>query len=82
MEAPKLPGLFKISKHRQFDFKTRYYNDKNTTVNINQNTRPINNNLKNQWGLSKRSQTNRRINKILFIAFFTLSILTFLILKA
>lgn len=82
MQAPKLPSLFKTSKHRRFDFKTRYYNEEQTRINKGQDMRLKKNNLKNTWGPSKRSQTNKKINKILFFAFLSLSLLTFLIFKA
>ena len=28
MQAPKLPSFFKTAKHRRFDFKTRYYDER------------------------------------------------------
>ena len=28
MQAPKIPGFLKTIKHRRFDFKTRYYDER------------------------------------------------------
>lgn len=33
MNAPKIPSLFKIPRHKQFEYKPRYYNEAQERIN-------------------------------------------------
>lgn len=84
MQAPKLPSFFKTSRHRQFDFKTRYYNaekeDLDNRVKLAQTNR---HNIKfsNNWQNNKRSNSINQSNKRVILIVIVLLIVSFILLK-
>ena len=66
MNAPKLPSFFKTTSHRQFDFKTRYYDPtkeqraEHTDLNKTSIAYSL---ISNNWANSKRSKTVNQSNK-------------------
>ena len=84
MQAPKIPGFFKIAKHRRFDFKTRYYNEQKE--NLDERVKNAENGrskirFNNHWGPAKRVSANKTANRMVFIIFIALCALSYLILK-
>jgi hypothetical protein len=84
MKSPKLPSFFKTAKHRQFDFKTRYYDARkedldNRVKRAEEGKSMIR--FKNDWGPAKRSKANRKSNRIILLITIALMILCWLILK-
>ena len=84
MQAPKLPSFFKTSRHRQFDFKTRYYDaqkeDLDNRVKSAENCK-ITLRFNKDWQQSKRSKENNNSNKRIILIVIILVILSFTLLK-
>tara|TARA_B100000886_G_scaffold324578_1_gene269385 strand:- start:2617 stop:2874 length:258 start_codon:yes stop_codon:yes gene_type:complete len=84
MQAPKLPSFFKISRHRQFDFKTRYYDalkeDFNNRVKSAESGKTTFR-FSNDWQQSKRSKENSTSNKRLIFIVIILVLLSFALMK-
>ena len=84
MQVPKLPSLFKTSKHRQFDFKTRYYDaQKEDLDNRVKSTEKRKTTLRfsKDWQQSKRSKENSTSNKRTILIVIILVLISFAILK-
>ena len=84
MQAPKLPSFFKTSRHRQFDFKTRYYDaQKEDLDNRVKSAESGKTTLKvsKYWQHSKRSKENSTSNKRIFLIVIILVLLSFALLK-
>ena len=84
MQAPKLPSFFKTSRHRQFDFKTRYYNaekeDLDNRVKLAQTNRHSFK-FSNNWQNNKRSNSINQSNKRVILIVIVLLIVSFILLK-
>lgn len=84
MQAPKLPSFFKTSRHRQFDFKTRYYDaqkeDLDNRVKSAESGK-ITLRFSNDWKHSKRSKENITSNKRVILIVIILVLLSFALLK-
>lgn len=84
MQAPKLPSFFKTAKHRRFDFKTRYYDEKKENLDKRvKNAENGRSNIKfnNHWGPATRVSANKTANRMVFVIFIALCTLSYLILK-
>ena len=84
MQAPRLPSFFKTAKNRQFDFKTRYYDEQKENLDERvKNAKKGRSNIRfnNQWGPSKRVSANKTAKRMVFIIFIALCALSYLILK-
>ena len=84
MQAPKLPSFFKTARHRQFDFKSRYYDarkeDLEKRVKAAQSTNS-NLNFSKNWQQSKRSKEINYSNKRIILIVFVLLLFSFALLK-
>ena len=84
MQVPKLPSFFKTSKHRQFDFKTRYYDaqkeDLDNRVKSTENSKTTLR-FSKDWQQSKRSNENSTSNKRIILIVLILVLISFAILK-
>ena len=84
MQAPKLPSFFKTSRHRQFDFKTRYYDaqkeDLDKRVKSAKNGKGTLRFTKD-WQQSKRSKENSTSNKRTILIVIILVLISFALLK-
>ncbi len=84
MQAPKLPSFFKTSRHRQFDFKTRYYDaqkeDLENRVKSAENSKTTLR-FSKDWQQSKRSNENSTSNKRIILIVLILVLLSFALLK-
>ena len=84
MQAPKFPSFFKISRHRQFDFKTRYYDaqkedlDKRVKSTLSGKTTLR---FTKDWQQSKRSKENSTSNKRIILIIIILVLISFALLK-
>ena len=84
MQAPKLPSFFKMSRHRQFDLKTRYYDarkeDLEKRVKLAESGQKT---LKfsKDWQQSKRSKESTTSNKRIILIVIILVLLSFALLK-
>ena len=84
MQAPKLPSFFKTSRHRQFDFKTRYYDaQKEDLDNRVKSAESGKTTLRfsKDWQQSKRSKENSTSNKRIILIVLILVLLSFALLK-
>ena len=84
MIAPKLPSFFKTSRHRQFDFKTRYYDaQKEDLDNRVKSAESGKTTLRfsKDWQQSKRSKQNSTSNKRIILIVIILVLLSFALLK-
>jgi hypothetical protein len=84
MQVPKLPSFFKTSRHRQFDFKTRYYDaQKEDLDNRVKSAESGKTTLRfsKDWQQSKRSKENSSSNKRIILIFIILVLLSFALLK-
>ena len=84
MQAPKLPSFFKTSRHRQFDFKTRYYDaqkeDLDKRVKSSKSGKATLRFTKD-WQQSKRSKENSTSNKRTILIVIILVLISFALLK-
>lgn len=80
MIAPKLPSFFKTSSHRQFNYKSRYFNQKKENI-IQKKKANAKIEFDNSWGPSKRSVVNNKSNRIIFLIIIALFLFSFLLLK-
>ena len=80
MIAPKLPSFFKTSTHRQFNYKSRYFNPKKDDV-IQKKKSNAKIEFDKGWGPSKRSTINNKSNRIIFLIIIALFLFSFLLLK-
>ena len=84
MQAPKFTSFFKTSRHRQFDFKTRYYDaqkedlDKRVKSALSGKT---NLRFTKDWQQSKRSKENSTSNKRIILIIIILVLISFALLK-
>lgn len=84
MQAPKLPSFFKTSRHRQFDFKSRYYDaQKEDLDNRLKSAESGKTTLRfsKDWQQSKRSKENSTSNKRIILIVIILVLLSFVLLK-
>ena len=84
MQSPKLPSFFKTANHRQFDLKTRYYDERKEELDERVKRAEEGRNairFKNDWGSSKRSEANKKSNRIIFLIIVALTAFCWLILK-
>ena len=84
MQAPKLPSFFKTSRHRQFSFKTRYYNaQKEDLDNRVKSAESGKSNLRfsKDWQQSKRSKEAAVSNKRIILIVIILLLISFALLK-
>ncbi len=84
MQAPRLPSFFKTAKHRRFDFKTRYYDEKKENLDKrvkNAENGRSNIRFNNHWGPAMRVSAKKTANRVVFIIFIALCALSYLILK-
>ena len=84
MQVPKLPSFFKTSRHRQFDFKTRYYDaQKEDLDNRVKSAESGKTTLRfsKDWQQSKRSKENSTSNKRIILIVIILVLLSFALLK-
>ena len=84
MQAPKLPSFFKTSRHRQFDFKTRYYDARKEDLDNrvkSAESGKINLRFSKDWQQSKRSKENSSSNKRIILIVIILVLLSFALLK-
>ena len=84
MHAPKLPSFFKTLRHRQFDFKTRYYDaQKEDLENRVKNASNSKTHLRftNHWQHNKRSKETNNSNKRVVLIVIVLLMISFIILK-
>ena len=80
MIAPKLPSFFKTSSHRQFNYKSRYFNQKKENI-IQKKKANAKIEFDKGWGPSKRSAVNNKSNRIIFLIIIALFLFSFLLLK-
>lgn len=84
MQVPKLPSFFKTSRHRQFDFKTRYYDAQKEDLDNRVKSAEIGKTtlrFSKDWQQSKRSKENSSSNKRIILIFIILVLLSFALLK-
>ena len=81
MQAPKLPSFFKTPKHRRFNFKTRYYNEKKENLDKRVKNARSNIRFNNHWGPATRVSANKTANRMVFVIFIALCALSYLIFK-
>ena len=84
MQAPKLPSFFKTSRHRQFDFKTRYYDARKEDLDKRVKSAECGKTtlrFSKDWQQSKRSKENSTSNKRIILVFIILVLLSFALLK-
>jgi hypothetical protein len=84
MQAPKIPGFLKTIKHRRFDFKTRYYDERKEKFDqrvLDAEKGRSNLRFTNHWGPAKRVAANKTANRMVIIIFLALCAITYLILK-
>ena len=84
MQAPKLPSFFKTARHRQFDFKSRYYDARKEDLEKRvKSAENGNSNLdfSKNWQQSKRSKKINYSNKRIILIVFILLLFSFAILK-
>ena len=84
MQAPKFTSFFKTSRHRQFDFKTRYYDaQKEDLYNRVKSAESGKTTLRfsKVWQQSKRSKEYGTSNKRIILIVIILVLLSFALLK-
>ena len=84
MQSPNLPSFFKTAKHRRFDLKTRYYDERQEDLDervkrAEEGRSAIR--FKNDWGPAKKSEVNKKSNRIIFLIIIVLMLICWLILK-
>jgi len=84
MIAPKLPSFFKSVSHRRFNLKTRYYDERKEKKENLLSLKELKNKkmeLKNQWGPSIRTTSNKNSNRTILLIVLILLIISYLLLK-
>ena len=84
MQVPKLPSFFKTSSHRQFDFKTRYYDAQKEDLDKRvKSAKSGKTTLRftKDWQQSKRSKENYTSNKRVIFIVIILVLISFTLLK-
>ena len=84
MQAPKLPSFFKTSRHRQFDFKTRYYDAQKEDLDKRVKSAKSGKatlRFTKDWQQSKRSKENSTSNKRTILIVIILVLISFALLK-
>lgn len=85
MNAPKLPSFFKTTSHRQFDFKTRYYNaskdERSKQLSSKSSQASTTVRFSSHWSSSKRSKAVSQSNKRWLLIALILGLVCFLFLN-
>jgi hypothetical protein len=84
MQVPKLPSFFKTSRHRQFDFKSRYYDAQKEYLDNRVKSSESGNTIlrfSKDWQQSKRTKENSTSNKRIILIVIILVLLSFVLFK-
>lgn len=86
MPAPKIPSLFKINRHKRFEFKARYYNERQER--LEERRESIRKELKMEdkgqsidpgFLQNKRAEVNRQSNRRLLLIMCVLVLIIYFI---